>query len=794
MRVPLSWIREFAPVEAAPSAVADALNEIGLIVDAIEAPGRDIGGVVVARVLEVVDHPDADKLTLVDVDFGQGQSRVVCGARNLAPGDVVPYAPPGATLPGGLKLERRKIRGQESDGMLCSAAELGLGDDHTGILHLGPSAPLGGDVREVLGLDDVVFELDITPNRPDAMSVVGVARDLAAKLAVPFTVPVPATPAGDGTSAPAEVEVVDAVRCPRYVAMTGSVAVGESPTWLANRLTLAGLRPISNVVDVTNYVLLERGQPLHAFDQGLLGGGGIRVRVAEDGERITTLDGVERELTREDLLICDAADAPQAIAGVMGGATSEVHSATARVLLESAYFAPEGILRTSKRLGLRTESSARFERGVDPNGVLTAADRAWELLAETAGGTADGPGVDAYPEPIGPARITLRTDRVNHLLGTTLTRDEIATHLRAIELDTGVVGNDLDVAVPTFRPDLEREVDLVEEVARLHGYNRFPRSLPRPTTQVGALTPQQVARRRVCDALVGRGLSEAMTLSLVSPSDLSKAGLPAVGIEVENPLRVEESLLRTALLPGLLRSVAFNASHGLPSVSLFEVGHVFLAPTGDDLLPDEREHLAAALSGAAGAEVHGEERPVDTHDVVGVLEAIAAALDLEAFTLQPATRPGLHPARCAAVYVEDREVGAVGEVDPEVVARIELPLPVVAFELDLGWCLTATKRVRRFAEPSRYPASTIDLAFSVPADVPARAVRGTLMAAADPLAEAVELFDVFRSDALGAGQVSLAFRLRFRAPDRTLTDSEVGEIRQACIAAVERTHGATLRG
>ncbi|HEV7687726.1 MAG TPA: phenylalanine--tRNA ligase subunit beta, partial [Acidimicrobiia bacterium] len=382
MKAPLSWLRDFAPITGSPLELADRLNEIGLIVEGIAAPGRDIAGVRAVKVLAVEKHPNADRLALVDVDPGDGNAvRVVCGAHNYVVGDIVPWAPPGAELPGGFKLERRRIRGQFSDGMLCAPDELGLSDDHSGIMILSPDTPLGEDLRTVLGLDDIVFDLEITPNRPDAMSIAGVARDLAAALHVPFSLP---PPAGSGVIIdldPATLIVDAPDRCPRYVARMGRVAVGPSPGWMAQRLTKAGMRPISNVVDVTNYVMLERGQPLHAFDLARLGGRGIVVRLAGEGEKITTLDGVERTLSAADLLICDANRVPQAIAGVMGAGDSEVSDSTTELLLESAYFTGDGILRTSKRLGLRTESSARFERGVDPNGTLIAADRAWELFA-----------------------------------------------------------------------------------------------------------------------------------------------------------------------------------------------------------------------------------------------------------------------------------------------------------------------------------------------------------------------------------------------------------------------------
>lgn len=796
MRVPLSWIRDFAPIDASPRAVADALNEAGLIVDAVDVPGRDVIGVVAARVLGVEDHPGADNLTLVDIDQGGRQTRVVCGARNLTAGDVVPYAPPGAVLPGGFTLERRKIRGEVSDGMLCSARELGLGDEHDGILHLPTSAGLGEDVRETLGLNDVIFDLDITPNRPDAMCVVGVARDLAAKFGVELNVPEPAAVAHDAPAEDGTVEILDTQRCPRYVAITGSVTVGEAPDWLVRRLTLSGLRPISNVVDATNYVLLERGQPLHAFDRGLLGGGGIRVRRAADGERLTTLDGIERLLTGDDLLICDAHDVPQAIAGVMGGSRAEVHAGTSQILLESAYFQPEGVLRTSKRLGLRTDASARFERGVDPNGTELAARRAWEIMTETAAGAIGGSPVDMYPEAVLRPRITLRTERVNALLGVQVTAEEITRHLGAIGLDVaeGDGPGHLRVDVPTFRPDIEREVDLVEEVARLHGYNRVPRTLPRPAGQVGALTTEQRERRRIRQILTGRGCSEALSLSLVSASDLGRAGYPGVGIELENPLRVEESLLRPAVLPGILRALALNTAHGLSDVQLFEIGHVFHPPRGGAVLPDEREHLAVVLGGRIARVPHEPDRAVELADVVGVVEAIAAALDLKDWALEPARRPGLHPGRSAAVFADGAEVGALGEVAPEVIGAMELVAPVVALEINLDGLLAASRRPRRFQEVSRYPASLIDLAFVVPVGQPSQRMLRTLRKAGGDLLEDVELFDVFQSESLGHERVSLAFRLRFRAADRTLTDQETGALRQACIDAVLHDHPAELRG
>ncbi len=795
MRVPLSWLREFAPVLDDPSEVAAALDQLGLVVEALEQPGRGIEGVIVARVLDVRAHPNADRLTLVDVDRGVGTATVVCGARNLTAGDVVPYAPVGVTLPGGLTLERRSIRGERSDGMLCSEQELGLGEDHAGILQLDPTAEVGSEVRDALGLDDTVFELEVTPNRPDAMSVVGVARDLAAHFRVPLTVPEPSVHEGGAPTAEVASVVVEAPdRCPRFTARVIRVTPGPSPGWLARRLTLAGMRPISNVVDVTNYVMLERGQPLHAFDHALLPGGGIVVRLAAPGERLTTLDGAERELTDDDLLICGADRSAQAIAGVMGGGATEVSESTTTVLLEAAYFDPAGIGRTAKRLGLRSEASARFERGVDPNAVLAGSARAAELLAEVARGEAAPEPIDVYPELVARPRIRLRVERVNEVLGTALGEPDVRGALEPLGIEVRGGDGELETRTPTFRPDLEREVDLVEEVARHIGYNAVERTVPRSTEEAGRLTPRQRDRRLVADALVGAGLDEVKTLTFVAPGDLEALGLPGDGVEVENPLRADESLLRPRLLPGLLQAAGFNAGQGRADVGLFEIGHVFGPPPPGETLPDEREALAAVLTGTIRTGPHAADRSADAYDAVDLWEEVVTALSLAEATLEPGEGPGFAAGRVARVLVSGRAVGVVGELEDEVAAHFSTGRPAVGLEVDLDAVLSATRRPRRFEAFSRFPASAIDLAFVVGDDVAAAAIVRTIETAGDGLVESVRCFDEFRSDALGAGRRSLAFAVSLRAPDRTLTDAEVGTVRHRLIEAVDRTHGAELRG
>lgn len=793
MRAPLSWIRDFTPLPDDVAAITDALNQLGLEVEGVEQPGAEINGVVVARVLEVHPHPDADKLRLVDVEFGVGETRVVCGAPNVAAGMLVPYAGSGATLPGGFTLEPRKIRGVVSDGMLCSTRELGLGGDHGGIMDLDASLEPGTDICEALGLDDAVFELSITPNRPDAMSIVGIARDLAAHFGLPFT-----APAGDGVAngdGTIPVEVVDTEGCPRFTARALAVTLGPSPEWMQRRLTLAGMRPISNVVDITNYVLLERGQPLHAFDRHRLPGGGLRIRRAAGGEAIETLDGAERTLTAADLLVCGADDVPQAVAGIMGGATAEVGDDTTEIVLEAAYFDPMTISRTSKRLGLRSESSARFERGIDPNAVLAGSDRAVELLIEHAAARVLTDVVDAYPSVIAAPRVTVRAPRVNQILGTALGTDEVVALLAPLGITCETDGADaITAVVPTFRPDIEREIDLIEEVARRLGLDAIPRTLPSSPDHVGGLTDAQAQRRLVADALVGTGAYEAYTLSLLAEALVAPFGYaPADTVTLTNPLRAEESVLRPAILPGLLGAVAFNAAQGNADVALFETGHVFRRPGDGALQPDERDHVAVAIAGTRSGRPHEADRPVDVYDAIRAVDAVIDALRLADARLEATTVPGLHPGRTAAVVVDGAVVGHVGEVDRDALAVHGLAGPVVAAELDLGALLGASRRERRYVAPSRFPASGVDLAFVLDDAVPAAVVVTTLREAAGDLLEDVRIFDVFRSEALGEGRRSVAFALRFRSTERTLTDTEVGEARAACIAAVTKAHAAELR-
>ncbi len=798
MRFTLGWLREFAPLEGDAPYLADVMVDLGLEVEDVVDIGGSFGGIVVARVLEVREHPDADKVRLVDVDAGDGEAlQIVCGASNMVAGDLVPLATLGTVMPGGMEIQARKMRGQLSNGMLCSARELELGEDHSGILVLPEDLTPGTPLTEALGLvPDTAFDVDVLPNRPDALCVAGIARDLAARQGVPFHVAVPdPDTSGEGAAGLVRVEIEAPELCGRFLArVLSGVTLGPSPRWMAQRLLAAGMRPINNVVDVSNYVMLELGQPNHTYDLATVAGGRLGVRMARPGERLVTLDGVDRELDPADGVITDGDDVPIGLAGVMGGASTEISDATTDVVLEAAWWDPQTIASTSARHNLHSEASLRFKRGTDPELPPLAARRFAQLLAEVGGARLHPDEVEDHGVLPGREVVRVRTSRINALLGTELYRGLVVDLLGPIGFAATEVGDDdLDVSVPSWRPDSSAEVDVIEEVGRMYGLSRIERTVP-VSAHPGGLTSAQRARRHVRAALLGAGVSEAMPMPFLAPGDLERCGLPADGLVLANPLVAEESVLRTSLLPGLLASVAYNASHRRPGVRLYEIGRVFeLGEHGvvadvessarlGRVLDGEREQLAVVLAGL--------EAPA----AVELLDVVVAALGAGPVALLPEPLPGLHPGRGAVVQVAGYDAGQVGEVDPVVLDRLGIEERVAWLQLELGWLLDLPVPARTARPVSRYPSTDVDLAFVVEDRVPAAAVRSTIRATGAPLLRAVELFDVFRAGSLGDGRRSLAYRLRFQADDRTLTDAEVGEVRQSIIDEVEQTHGASLRG
>jgi phenylalanyl-tRNA synthetase beta chain len=787
MKLTLSWLRDFAPIEGTPDEIGDQLTNLGMAVEEMAPADAGMDGIVVARVLDLRPHPDADRIQLVDVDAGDGEPlQICCGAFNMAVDDLVPLAPIGVTMRNGMEIARRKMRGEWSNGMICSAPEVGLGSDSEGILILPPELAPGALLADALGLaGDTWYELEINANRPDAMSVAGIARDLAAHQGVPFSRPASEVPrAGADATDEATVEIVDPASCGRFVArVLRGVRMDSSPLWLTTRLILGGMRPINRVVDVSNYVMLELGYPNHTYDLAKVAGARIQVRPAREGEQVTTLDEAERTLEAGDVVICDGDDQPIGVAGVMGGASTEISESTTDVLLEMAWWFPMQVARTSTRLALRSEASLRFERGADVLGIDLAMDRFCELMGGSVDSVASGQ-IDERGDLSEPAVIAVRPERVNAVLGSELTVEAMTGHLEGIgfQLD-GVSAADgvLAVTAPSFRPDVSIEIDVIEEIARHHGYDHIERTVP-GGVRFGALNAHQAARRQVRAELVGLGLSEAMPLPFLGDDDLDRAGLDAAGIGLSNPLDADASVLRTSLRPGLLKAIALNERHRQPGVRLFEVGRVFPPPPDGQQLPDEREQVAVILA--------DEEAPAAVELVHGIVDL----MHRPPVELRAATPDGLHPGRAAEIFVAGERIGLVGEVDPAVLEAYDVDERAAWLELDLMALVAIPAEDHLYRTVSRHPSSDIDLAFVVAEDVPAGDVEATIAEAAGSLLCDVALFDVYRGDNLGEGRRSLAFRLRFQAPDHTLTDEEVGERRQAVIAAVASEHGGELRG
>src|SRR6267378_94140 len=796
MLVPLSWLADYVVIDRDADSLAAALTSAGLKVEAIHRPGADIEGVVVGEVQEIMPHPNADKLLMVDVTTGVSVRPIVCGAHNFKVGDKVPVALPGVRLPGDVTIGRATIRGEPSEGMHCSARELGVADDHSGILVLPPETELGAEVTKVLGLDDVILDIEVTPNRPDAMSLLGIAREVAAITGGHVTFPALRMNRPTAGSPPveelAQVTVEDPAGSPRYLArvITG-VTPGPSPEWVAKRLTAAGVRPVSNIVDATNYALLVTGHPMHAFDLDKLSGSKIVVRRAGEGEKIVAIDGTTHELVPDDLVIAGA-EAPVALAGIMGGRDTEVSDSTTRILLESAYFDPASVLRTSKRHGLRSEASARFERGADPNNVPYAAELASALIQEWAGGESAPGAIDVYPEPVEPWTLTLRPERVNEVLGTNLSVEAMVDDLRRLGLNPVVEEGRIRVTVPTRRPDLRAEWDLVEEIARLTGYDRIPSRIPSGARVGGRNRPQKL-ERRVRNLLTGAGLFEAVTTAMIGPADLDRMGYPPdhptrAALRVTNPLTLDESILRPSLLPGLVASAARNVARRNLFVRLFEVGRCFV-PRETNLLPEEPLRLGMVFHGPTPQEWHTPSRELDFFDLKGVVEMLMEGLRID-YTFGPTTRDPFTRGRTAALVAPG---GAFGELTPATAERYGFTNRVVAAELELGKLLELARDPAQAKEPTRFPPVLLDLAVVVPEAVEAAEIMELARSAGGPALVDVRVFDVYRGEQAGEGRKSLALSLTFLRPDRTLTQDEAVAARDAIAAALLKRLGAEVR-
>lgn len=835
MRVSIAWLRELVdlPPEASASDIAERLTMAGLEVEAIDDLAASYANVVLARIAAVRPHPRADKLSVCDVDIGGEQLQVVCGAPNVKVGAIAVLARVGASV-AGREIAAVELRGVASAGMLCSEKELGISDDASGILLLDEKLVPGTPFCQTLGMDSVVIDVAVTPNRPDALSHIGIARELAALRGTRIKAPAAVPPERGGPiDDAASVTISDPKGCPRYACrVVEGVEIGPSPAWLRERLQRCGVRSISNVVDITNLVLLERGHPLHAFDADRLGRdrgrAGIVVRRAEPGEKLTTLDGVERTLDPEDLLICDP-DRPIALAGIMGGAASEVTARTTTVLIESAYFLPSVIRRTARRHGLHTEASHRFERGCDPNRTLEESlHRAAQLMAELCGGTVRRGTIDVYPKKIEPRVVPFRPGRAAALLGLNPKMvNEAAVGALFGPLGLEVASRDADAIhfrIPTWRPDLEREADLIEEAARLIGMDKIPETLPRGSGRMLRSVPPPIEQiePRVRDALLAAGFDEALSLAFVSPREdaLYRGAADPPALAVRNALGEEQSLLRRTLLVRLLAAVGGNQRRGSDDIRLFEIGTVFggrnpagaaprLAdpdgPTGGDSFAFERRHVAAvAVGNADPVAFDSAPRSYDFFDLKGCLESLLAALGRDprpfeqtALQFRPADDvPGLHP-RCAMrIHWRNEVIGVAGEVHPDVLAAFDLRGTPVACELDLDELARVACPVGQHQALPRFPKMRRDVALVLDDDVTVAAlvdaVRGSDSARGGLLVD-VDVFDIYRGTHVPPGKKSVALAFEYRAADRTLVDDEVNILHGAIVDRLVEQFRAEVR-
>lgn len=783
MKVLLSWLNEFADFGDDVDALADELTALGMPVEETVSAGTKVPGVVVAQVLRTERHPDAEKVHRVYLTTdGANELHVWCGAFNMKAGDKIPLATLGTKMPDGREILRRGILGIDSEGMCCSAKELELNDDHGGILILPADLPLGVDVFDALGVTtDTVFDLDLTRNRPDCWGHMGVARDLAARLRRPFGADAAGAASHPEHALP--IDIVDATSCGRFTAtVVKNIRVTQSPQWLQDRIARSGMRPINNIVDASNYVMLERNQPTHAYDLRAVESG-FRVRFAKAGESMVTLDGATRELHGADIVIADGNDVAVGLGGVMGGLDSEVVDSTTAIALEVAWFPADTVLESAARHGLRSEASARFERGADPWGLEAAAWRFIEILRFTCPdlevhGAPQATKNDVCPPPS--SDVTLRLAQVERILGVALDARQIANLIEPIGYRCTENGAGVTVAIPSWRPDSTTEIDVIEEIARHYGYEALGKSVPNSTVH-GRLSTVQQRRRLVHGVLVEAGWSEAMPNPFLDPGAARLAGVDdSRQLGLVNPLVAEESVLRVSLRPGLLRSIAYNQSHRVDDIHLYEVGHVY--PRGENPLPDEEEMLCVVA--------------VDSHDgELAALRAWALLVDALGFGAQvdvKTTPSGYHPGRSAMLRRGKQVIGAMGELSPVVLRNHGIAGRVSCLELSLSVVLGEEPKPVAAKPVSRFPSTDIDLAFVAPDTLAAADVHRGIKSAAGNMAVSLELFDVYRGKGVAEGSRSLAYRLRLQAADRTLTDDEVAGIRAKCIAAAEKL-GAKLR-
>ncbi len=801
MLVSLKWLKDYIDLDMTAQELANRLTMAGLEVDEIKTIAHKFSGVVVARIMSVRPHPGADKLSLCDVSDGFNTYPIVCGAKNIKAGDVVPLAKIGAVIPGGYTIKSTVLRGERSDGMLCSEVELEIGEDASGIMQLPSDAVLGTALETALNLGDTVLDVSITPNRSDCLSMIGMAREIAALTGKKIRMPkIKIRESSEDISTLSSVTIVDADLCPRYSArMIKDVKIGESPVWMKTRLEAAGLRAINNVVDVTNFVMLEMGQPLHAFDFRFLEEGRIVVRKSKAGEEFVSLDEKSRVLPENTLLICDGKK-PVAIAGIMGGLNSEVKEDTHVIFLESAYFNPSSIRRSSRRLAMPTDAAFRFERGIDPEGVTRALNRAAQLIAELSDGSICRNYLDEYPQKIVPVEnIPLRLSRIREMIGTVIPAKDVIQILRSLDMKVRADGKgQYLVTPPTFRVDIEREIDLIEEIVRLYGYDRVPIMLPAVAVTELAVIPRLRLEERIRELMAGSGFSEIINYSFSSPASVDCLDLPQDDarrnfVIIKNPLTEEQSVMRTVMAFGMLETLKRNINNASFNLKIFEIGRTFLKfQTGE--LPVENNVLSGLLTGKLSDDLWANKVNVDFYDLKGCLENLFYDLKVENVRYRTEiSEPFLHPGQSCGLYIDGTKIGYLGQVHPDVMLKMDIKGAAYLFEINIDLLNKQVKSHISYKEISKFPAVIRDVAFVIPASLEAEKMLEIVLSQREDLLENVVVFDIYAGKGLDIGTKSLGLRFSYRALDRTLTDAEINSIHDKIVHNTVRLTGAKIR-
>lgn len=808
MRVSMNWLKDYINVDDRPETIADKISMSGIAVERVEYLGQNISQVVTGIVTEVKKHPNANKLFIIKVDNGEETLTIVTGADNVRQYDIVPVALVGAKLPNGIEIKETQLRGVTSRGMLCSAVELELDKkvlapgSREGILILPSDTPVGTDIREALGLNDVIFEIELTPNRADCYSVLGVAREIAAVYGKVATKPILHVRENAGTKAAAmvNISVSDTALCPRFaVRVLTGLKVGSSPAWLVHKLQSAGVRPINNIVDVTNFVMLEMGQPLHAYDYNLISRHTLTVRKAQQGERLTTLDGIKRELQCDMLVIADATQAV-GIAGVMGGLATEITQVTQNVILEAAAFDSISIRRTAKALGLRTEASARFERGVDAAIIVRALDRAAKLLEDMGVCKVCPEIVDIYPNLALPSQVMFTPEQINKYLGTNISRQQMAEILRRLEFETDINGDKIFATIPTWRSDISAMPDIAEEIARVYGYGNIPVKTPNSLVSLRTQKYETSVSDYIRQIMSTVGFDEILTMSFTSPAVLDKLNIASdsflcKAIPILNPITEEFPLLRTTLLGGLMETIVRNLAHKNEDLRIFELGSVFIPDRLPmDALPEERAMLCGAMIGKRFDDAWNQPcEQVDFYDVKGVVENILSELGITDYQVSAGDTHALHSGKTAIFNVFADRLAAVGEVHPKVLEAFGVNRKVYLFEMPVAQLVKHAKLDSKYQQLPRFPAIVRDLAVVLPINITADQVSKVISSIGQPLLKDVSLFDVYTGGQIKRDARSLAFTMTFRAFDRTLTDEEVDEIYKKIVISLKNTFCAKLR-